>query len=797
MKLNRRTVIRTTGLAVGAATVGVGAGSEAQPNPREQTIDHELSLDTDELQEVLVVFDENDQVDLLAQFDLADGYHKFEVLPIGFTRATGTQIAAIASLDPVRYVEDNKELDWHNDDAREATGAGRVQSEVGYTGETAHAAVIDSGIDADHPDHQRNLQHNYRYLNPLSADNGDATTWVDAEMVQQTGASGVTTDDNGHGTHVSGSVAGDGTASGGDYAGMAPDADLTVYSSGATLVILKAVAAFDHLIANHAPAVVGRDDDEAVYVVNNSYGVDSEALFNPSGSLETATKEAYENGILPVFSAGNAGPGINTLNDYSKAPYVLSVAATDDQGNVTGFSSRGLNPDSSAYSGDRKAALDNLAEYDKLEKGPTVTSKTKTASVGAGMDAGGIVDPAATYGESTYVEWTPESATGFVEISMTWTNNRQDIDIFLRKGGEDGPIVASSTNGQLTGGGGESLTSKRIEGGRRYTMELNPWASAQASVEITIDEFELDAGDSSFEAGDPIGLYRNGVGAPGSYVMSTMDPAAPLQVYPALGADSDPEGSAQLLADQADDPFYGHISGTSMAAPVVTGIVTLLVDAHKLENGEYPTPDELIRFIEGTADHLNDTYTPANIGTGFVNAEAAVRATGFPDGLPSWDDVNANVVDFGDEPEFLTVTGSREDGGDFFTAGQTMEINLTVGGGTDADPSHDVDVVYDVIPDEWEVDPVDGDDLQYEDGEPRTEPTEDGSATKVFIDGSVPAGGSATFTYFVEAPSGPQQTGSYAFGPAQADSDEVDDGAVAVSGTSDTNVVAGQSSEIN
>jgi len=132
-----------------------------------------------------------------------------------------------------------------------------------------------------------------------------------------------------------------------------------------------------------------------------------------------------------------------------------------------------------------------------------------------------------------------------------------------------------------------------------------------------------------------------------------------------------------------------------------------------------------------------------------------------------------------------------------FFAGQSNRIDLTVGDGSDdADPSHAVDEIYDVIPSQWKVQPVEGDDLQYnEDGEAKVEKTDDGSAKKVFIDGSVPAGGSETFTYFVEAPESAGETGSYTFGPAKAKSEKDDAGVVSISGTSDTNAVVGRSSE--
>jgi serine protease AprX len=46
-------------------------------------------------------------------------------------------------------------------------------------------------------------------------------------------------------------------------------------------------------------------------------------------------------GINVVFSAGNSGPGAHTLNPYAAAPWVVSVGATDTQGRLASFSSRG------------------------------------------------------------------------------------------------------------------------------------------------------------------------------------------------------------------------------------------------------------------------------------------------------------------------------------------------------------------------------------------------------------------------------------------------------------------------
>ena len=125
------------------------------------------------------------------------------------------------------------------------------------------------------------------------------------------------TDDNGHGTHTSGSVAGDGSASDGEYAGMAPDADLTVYSTGLTLAIVNSIGAFDHLIDQQ------RAGKTEVQPVSNSYGPTSGngQDFNLDSAMKVAIYNAFEAGILPLFFAGSSGPRTNTLSKYAKAPW--------------------------------------------------------------------------------------------------------------------------------------------------------------------------------------------------------------------------------------------------------------------------------------------------------------------------------------------------------------------------------------------------------------------------------------------------------------------------------------------
>ncbi|RRJ33545.1 S8 family serine peptidase [Halocatena pleomorpha] len=313
--IGRRGFLKTLGV-VGAGTVfGVRSGEGASG-----IVDATLDTTTSALQEALVVFESNAIIDEVLGGRVE--YYAYDVLPLAYIAAGGGLLQELAALDGVVTVRANRELEYHNADAREITGTNDVQAGEGvdgYDGSSTHVAVIDSGVDGDHPD-LSNVENNYQWVgNPFGA----PTLWA------HTGS--LDTDTLGHGTHVTGTIGGDGSASAGRQRGHAPGASLTAYSAGVSLSILKASAAYDHLLATHSD----------VQIVSNSFGSTGGEPFDPTAPMNVATKQAYDAGILPVFSAGNAGPDSATLNPYAKAPYVLGVGATNDQRQVTEFSSRG------------------------------------------------------------------------------------------------------------------------------------------------------------------------------------------------------------------------------------------------------------------------------------------------------------------------------------------------------------------------------------------------------------------------------------------------------------------------
>lgn len=284
------------------------------------------------------------QLQQLLNLGITEGT-QFQSLPIIGVVATKAQIEAIADLDGVRSVFANRKMELYNADAREITGVADVQTPgfvarngTAFTGKGSTVLVIDSGIDASHQDH---------FFGDTVVENVQALTHANA--ISLTGVTdGITlkgqvnTDLNsGHGTHVTGTIAGSGTMSGGKYVGAAPDADIIGYGSGGGLFLLDTIGGFDFAINNVYSY------DNPIKVISNSWG--SSGKYDPLGPVSIATYKAHKLGMISVFAAGNSGPGEDSHNPYAQIPWGISVGAGDKFGNLAGFSSRGLKSESGEF----------------------------------------------------------------------------------------------------------------------------------------------------------------------------------------------------------------------------------------------------------------------------------------------------------------------------------------------------------------------------------------------------------------------------------------------------------------
>lgn len=252
----------------------------------------------------------------------------FKHLPMVAVQGTKTAIENTFTLDGLRSAYLDKKLNYLLKDSVPYIGADRVWKELGYTGKGVTVAVIDSGIDGTHPDLPFGTKtvQNVKFLTGNLIFDGEP---VYVENVPNTDTS------SGHGTHVAGTIAGSGTASGGTYKGVAPDAQLVGLGTGEVITILWALEAFDYILENK--------EKYGIQVVSNSWG--TTGGYTPSDPINVASKKAHDAGMVVTFAAGNEGPDSNTLNPYSVAPWVIAVAAGTKDGKLAEFSSRGIDGD--------------------------------------------------------------------------------------------------------------------------------------------------------------------------------------------------------------------------------------------------------------------------------------------------------------------------------------------------------------------------------------------------------------------------------------------------------------------
>src|SRR6185369_13436274 len=139
-------------------------------------------------------------------------------------------------------------------------------------------------------------------------------------------------DDDGHGTHVAGIVAGNGHDSGGLKTGSAPDASLVVLKvldGNGQGTISNIIAALDWVLANHA--------QYNIRVVNMSVGAGVTESFW-TDPLTLAAKRVVDAGVVVVAAAGNAGKNAQGESQYGaiacpgNAPWVLTVGAETTSG---------------------------------------------------------------------------------------------------------------------------------------------------------------------------------------------------------------------------------------------------------------------------------------------------------------------------------------------------------------------------------------------------------------------------------------------------------------------------------
>ncbi len=177
---------------------------------------------------------------------------------------------------------------------------------MGLTGNGIGVAVIDSGV-SPHTDFstQKSISFN------------DISTNV--------------TDSYGHGTHVAGIIAGDGSASNGAYMGIAPD--IKLYS---LKISDETGMAYESDTVEAMQWVLDNKDAYNIRVVNLSIQSTIEQSYHTS-ALDAAAEILWFNGVVVVAAAGNWPP--DAFNPIHAAPandpFIITVGASDEKGTAS------------------------------------------------------------------------------------------------------------------------------------------------------------------------------------------------------------------------------------------------------------------------------------------------------------------------------------------------------------------------------------------------------------------------------------------------------------------------------
>ena len=131
-------------------------------------------------------------------------------------------------------------------------------------------------------------------------------------------------DDSGHGTHVAGILAGDGRASEGLYAGMAPAADLLI----AKVLDKNGDGDVDKVLQG-IEWILSVKDQFRVRIVNISVGTQPKLAREQKQKLLEAVEQLWDDGLVVVVSAGNYGPGPGTVAVPGNSRKVITAGVPD------------------------------------------------------------------------------------------------------------------------------------------------------------------------------------------------------------------------------------------------------------------------------------------------------------------------------------------------------------------------------------------------------------------------------------------------------------------------------------
>ncbi len=458
------------------------------------------------------------------------------------------------------------------------TGADAAQSELGLTGKGIRVAVMDTGVDYNHPDLGGGGANNEQADFPNSrvvvghdfvgsAFSGPASTPVPDAYPD---------DCNGHGTHVAGIIGASPAAAGG-VTGVAPEVTFGAYRvfgcEGSTTADIM-IAAMERALA------------DKMHILNMSIG--SAFMTWPQYPTAAASDELVDADMVVVASIGNSGAnGVYSAGAPGVGRKVIGVASFDNS-HVSALTFR-VGPDG------RQVPYQRLST---TVEPPTSGTTPEVAYIGRGCTA------AEVGADDAYLA-NPSGKVALVDRGACTFNSKYQRAV---DAGAVAVVVANNSAGLFAGGG---VVNRGVPG-----IGISKEDGDAIKALLGSQPMMLTWTDERVNAVNPTG------GTASSFTSYGM--TAELELKPDIGGPGGLIRSTYPLEKEG----YAILSGTSMSSPHVAGTAALFLEARPdtspldlrtiLQNSADPVP------FQGNRQFLETVHRQ---GAGMVDIDDAILAT--------------------------------------------------------------------------------------------------------------------------------------------------------------------------